>query len=220
MTFFSYLRELWRGKDLYRILMNTECVHHTIKGKTLDVGSGLQLASYHRFLKRDPGAVIERVDLGFEEGSGGRRIDLEKDALPRADGSADTVLLFNVLEHIYNYQHLLAEIQRILKPGGQILGAVPFLVAYHPDPHDYWRFTKETLEKIFIVVRFTNIEIKSFGYGPGVAAFSQMEPVLPRLLKILLLPKTLLFDWLVLKFRPNKMNKDKFPLGLFFVVKK
>ncbi len=223
MSILSYLKELWRGKDLYRIFMNQECTRHTIRGKVLDIGSGLKLASYHRFLQRDPSALIECLDLGFE-GNGSpegvkQHIDLEKDYLPHASESVDTVLLFNVLEHLYNYSLILSEIKRVLKADGQLIGVVPFLVAYHPDPHDYWRYTKETLEKIFTAVGFTHIAIRSFGYGPGVAALSQMEPVLPRWLKILLVPKTLFFDWLVLKFRP-KMNKDKFPLGLFFVVKK
>ena len=215
----NVIKELWRGKDLYRIFMNTKCVHHTIKGRTLDVGSGVQLASYHRFLKRDADAVVEQLDLGFKDGSSGRRIDLEKDVLSQSDASVDTVLLFNVLEHIYNYQHLLAEINRVLKPGGQILGVVPFLVAYHPDPHDYWRFTKEALEKIFQATGFSQIEIISFGYGPATASLSQIEPALPRVIKIIAIAKAFLFDWMLLKFRP-KMNKDKFALGLFFVVKK
>ena len=216
MKLVTYLKELWRGKDLYRIFMNQECARHSMRGKVLDIGSGLKLASYHRFLQREPSALIECLDLGLE---GGQRIDLEKDFLPHASESIDTVLLFNVLEHLYNYSLVLSEIKRVLKADGRLIGVVPFLVAYHPDPHDYWRYTKETLEKIFTAAGFSHIEIKSFGYGPGVAALSQMEPALPRWLKILLVPKTLFFDWLVLKFRP-KMNKDKFPLGLFFVVKK
>lgn len=211
---------MWRGKDLYRIFMNKECVRHSMEGTVLDVGSGKTKASYHRFLLQAPGTQVEYLDLGFESGAGeGKHINLEKDALPQGEAGVSTVLLFNVLEHIYDYNHLLLEIKRVLKPGGQLVGAVPFLVAYHPDPHDYWRFTKESLEKIFIAAGFSSIEIKSFGNGPGVAAFSQMESVLPRFLKFLLIPKTLLFDWLILKFRP-KMNKDKFPLGLFFTAKK
>lgn len=218
MKIITYLKEIWRGKDLYRIFMNQECTRHSMLGKVLDIGSGLKLASYHRFLQREPSTLIECLDLGFE-GEGGRHIDLEKDSLPHATESIDTVLLFNVLEHLYNYFLVLSEIKRVLKAEGQFIGVVPFLVAYHPDPHDYWRYTKETLQKIFTIAGFTHIEIKPFGYGPGVAALSQMEQVIPRSLKIIVAPKALFFDWLLLKFRP-KMNKDKFPLGLFFVVKK
>lgn len=214
MNIFSCFKELRRGKDLYRILMNKECKLQTIKGKTLDIGSGMKMASYHRFLKREKDVVVEFLDLGFEK-SGGMKIDLEKDFLPHRDGSVDTVLLFNVLEHIYNFSFILSEVKRVLKPNGQLIGAVPFLVAYHPDPHDYWRFTRESLEKIFMTAGFSNIQIKPFGCGPVSAGFSQMEIIMPRVSKVLLLPFVLFLDKVIIKFRP-KMNSERFSLGLFF----
>ena len=158
------------------------------------------------------------MDLGFEN-SGGKKIDLEKDFLPYQTESVDTVLLFNVLEHLYNYSLVLFEIRRVLNHGGTLIGVVPFLVAYHPDPRDYWRFTRESLEKIFATAGFSNIQIKPFGHGPFSAAFSQIEVILPRLLKIILLPEVLLCDRIVIALR-SKMNCDKFTLGLFFVVAK
>lgn len=214
MNILSVWREMWRGKDLYRIFMNEECSRHAIRGKVLDIGSGLKLASYHRFLQRGPSALIECLDLGFV-GEEGRRIDLEKDPLPYIAGSVDTVLLFNVLEHIYNYSLVLLEIKRVLKENGQLIGAVPFLVAYHPDPHDYWRYTKETLERVFAEVGFRSVEVKPFGLGPISAAFSQLEMALPRVIKMILVPGVVCLDWIITALRP-KMSKEKFLLGLFF----
>ena len=218
MNIFNYIKELWRGKDLYRIFMNEECKNCGIEGKVLDIGSGLQLASYHRFLRRDTGAQVESMDLRIESGAG-EYIDLEEDLLPHTNASVDTVLLFNVLEHLYNFPLILSEIRRVLKSGGVLIGAVPFLVAYHPDPHDYWRFTQETLEKIFVTAGFSNIQIKPFGYGPVSAGFSQIEMVLPRLLKAILLPMVLLCDKIIIALR-SQMNQEKFSLGLFFRVTK
>lgn len=210
----GFLTELWRGKDLYRIFLNKECTRFTIKGKTLDVGSGIKTASYHRFLKREKDSIVECLDLGFEN-SDGKKINLEKDLLPLQPESVDTVLMFNVLEHLYNYQLILSETQRVLKNGGQLVGAVPFLVAYHPDPHDYWRYTKEALEKILTGAGFTYFEIKTFGLGPVGAGFSQIEMVLPRWLKIIFLPAVLVADRLIISMRPT-FNHEKFTLGLFF----
>lgn len=216
MNIISVWCEMWRGKDLYRIFMNDECAHEAVKGKVLDVGSGKNLASYHRFLKRGQDTEIECLDLGFEKNSeSGKPIDLETDVLPRASGSVDAVLLFNVLEHLYNHRLVLTEIKRVLKTNGQLIGVVPFLVSYHPDPHDYWRYTKETLQKIFTEIGFTNVQIRSFGFGPASAAFSQLEMVLPRVLKIIFIPGVFCIDWVITRFRP-KMGKDKFSLGLFF----
>jgi|SRR3989338_6187393 len=214
---FLFYKEMWRRKDLYRIFMNKQCEQHTIRGQVLDVGSGIAMASYHRFLRKEMDIVVECLDLGFEN-SNAKKINLEADFLPQANESMDTVLLFNVLEHLYNYQFVLSEAKRVLKPGGKLIGATPFLVAYHPDPHDFWRYTKDALEKIFKKAGFNDIQIISFGYGPMCASFSQMEVILPRIFKIILLPIFLLCDWIIIKLKP-KMNKDKFPLGLFFVVK-
>lgn len=212
--------EILRGKDLYRIFMNEECSHHSMRGKVLDVGSGLTLASYHRFLKKEPGTTVSCLDLGFEAGKDmGAHIDLEKDSLPQEDASVDTVLLFNVLEHIYNDVPILEDIRRVLKSGGQVLGVVPFLVGYHPDPHDYWRYTVEALRKVLMARGFSDCSIQPFGLGPITAAWSQVEAVVPRLFKIVITPFVFWFDRFIITFRP-KMNKEKFPLGIFFKAKK
>ena len=216
MQCFTILRETWRGKDIYRVLMNQACADFTMKGLTVDVGSSTRLASYHRFLQKDPGTTLECLDLGFEStGIGGKRIDLEQDKLPYADGVVDSVLMFNLLEHIYNYDQALREAARVLKPGGQLIGAVPFLVNYHPDPHDYWRFTGETLQNIFTQAGFKDIQVISFGCGPFTAGWSHVEQVVPRILKIIFLPLVLLFDAAVSALVP-KMNKDRFSLGFLF----
>jgi len=46
-------------------------------------------------------------------------------ALPFADASFDKVICAEVLEHIPDYQDVLQEIRRVLKPGGQFAVSVP-----------------------------------------------------------------------------------------------
>lgn len=209
--FWTYLKEIWRGKDLYRILMNSECANFELRGLVLDVGSG-EGASYNRFFKKQPGVRIVPLDLKTG-------IDLEKDRLPYGDAGADFVLAFNLLEHIYNYQHLLFEIKRVLKPGGQLIGAVPFLVGYHPDPHDYWRYTSEALRKILSVSGLIVDRFQVLGRGPLSLGFSSIEFMLPRWLKLIKLPFVLAGDWLIWRSRP-KWNLERFALGLFFTATK
>ena len=213
MSAFLYVKEIWRGKDLYRIFMNTECSKYTLRGKISDVGSGASQASYHRFFKKEPDTEILALDRATS------RIDFERDPLPYPDAGIDAILAFNVFEHIFNYSNLLLEIRRVLKPGGRVYGAVPFLVGYHPDPQDYWRYTGSALQTIFKSAGFNGVEIKILGKGPFAASFFQIEFMFPRLFKIAILPVYLLLDFLFFKLKPN-IPKEKFALGLFFMLTK
>ncbi len=213
----SILAELWRGKDIYRILMNAECQQYTLRGLTVDVGSGKKLASYHRFFKKE-NSRLECLDLSTPE-NGGKRINLESDPLPYADNSVDTFLLMNVLEHIYHYQHILKELRRTVSTDGHIIAVIPFLVAYHPDPHDYWRYSEETLRNIFAEAGLSVVELKPFGRGVVVAAFSQFEIILPRVVKILVVPLVLGLDWIVMRLVKRAQTKH-YPLGYMVIAKK
>lgn len=57
------------------------------------------------------------------------------------DNTYDAVVLMEVLEHIPEPAKALAEIRRILKPDGILLGSTPFLFPIHDAPHDYYRYT-------------------------------------------------------------------------------
>jgi len=56
-----------------------------------------------------------------------RVVDLDADGLPFADGSFDMVTCLEVLEHVVSPDGLLAEIHRVLRPGGTCLISVPNL---------------------------------------------------------------------------------------------
>ena len=45
--------------------------------------------------------------------------------LPFADHTFDVIVCSEVLEHVPDYQRVLAEIRRVLKPGGQLAVSVP-----------------------------------------------------------------------------------------------
>lgn len=91
---------------------------------------------------------VDSVDTG--QGMYGARPTVFADAatLPFADESIDTVLLFEVLEHLARPTAALAEIGRVLKPGGRLLASVPFLYPIHDAPHDFQRYTLHGLEQL------------------------------------------------------------------------
>ncbi len=67
---------------------------------------------------------------------------------PFRPGSFDAALLMNVLEHIYDTHSLLASLCQLLKPGGALLVAVPFMVKMHQVPADFVRYTHFALERL------------------------------------------------------------------------
>lgn len=220
MNIFIYCKEMWRGKDVYRTMMNDVCGGLKLRGRVLDLGSGGNKASYHRFFKKDDSAKIDFLDLRpIFHREDMIVFDFEKDPLPCEKVSVDQILMFNLLEHLYNYNHLLKEAARVLKKNGQIFGSVPFLVGYHPDPRDFFRYTSESLKKIFVENGLGEPQIKILGQGPLVAAFSQLEFMLPRVVKLFLCPVAIFLDNTLFRFRPGLL-KEKFALGLFFVATK
>jgi SAM-dependent methyltransferase len=67
---------------------------------------------------------------------------------PFRPGSFDAALLMNVLEHIYATHKLLDALCQLLKPGGILLVAVPFMVKLHQVPVDFVRYTHFALERL------------------------------------------------------------------------
>lgn len=74
-------------------------------------------------------------------------VDLVADGntLPLATGSVHAVVLQNVLEHLPDPAVVIAEVHRVVEPGGYLYVEVPFVQGFHADPSDYQRFTLEGL---------------------------------------------------------------------------
>jgi SAM-dependent methyltransferase len=200
---------LSRGQSLTRILMNEALAHETIRGEVVDVGGGHH-PDYFDFLRHIGEVHLEAVDASF---SG---IDFEKDPLPFNDASADTVILCNVLEHIYDYRFLMQQVRRILKADGRLIGFVPFWIGYHPDPHDYFRYTGEALKRLLAEEGFNHIEIKPVGGGPLLANFNTLVLSLPRVLRPVAYLWYAVFDAFFLALRPR--SRERNPLGFLFTV--
>lgn len=88
--------------------------------------------------------------------------------LPFQDGAVDLVIMQEVLEHVADFQELLTEVWRVLKPGGRFYCQVPFQIGFHPGPCDYWRFTRQGLEHLFAPPTWQLEQLAiSLGHGSG-----------------------------------------------------
>ncbi len=61
--------------------------------------------------------------------------------LPFRDGGFDTVLSTEVLEHVPDPDRCVAQLSRMLRPGGTLLLTVPFCTPLHALPFDFYRYT-------------------------------------------------------------------------------
>jgi len=67
--------------------------------------------------------------------------------LPFADNTIDMLLCEDTLEHVADPFLSLAEFKRVIRPGGYVYLAVPFLYPFHSSPNDFTRFTRALLRK-------------------------------------------------------------------------
>lgn len=92
----------------------------------------------------------EYVGVDIEEGRGVNKICRCED-LVEIFGleSFDFVLSTCLLEHVQDWKTCVSNIKRVCKKGGHLLIIVPSMYPYHEYPHDYWRFSKSDVIRIF-----------------------------------------------------------------------
>ena len=73
----------------------------------------------------------------------------------------DTVIVTHILEHFQDPQKAVNEIHRVLKKEGVCILSAPLIEHYHPNPKDYYRFTKDSLNYLFR--NFRKVEIYHHG---------------------------------------------------------
>lgn len=118
----------WRAPESYRPFVQT-LTDRGVAGRLLDVGCGDGWASYWAecagfdVLPIDiAGAALERAFEKLTESTG---VVAEASQLPCRSGSFDCVLALGSLEHSTNVDRALAEVARVLRPGGTAIIVVP-----------------------------------------------------------------------------------------------
>lgn len=146
----------------------------TFSGKVIDLG-GDKKSDYQKQFK----GQFDLTTLNYsKEALPDIYHDLEK-PLPLTSDSFDGAALINVLEHIYHARELVFETYRILRKGGKIVIAVPFLFPIHPSPRDFWRFTDMTLRNMLGDAGFKDIVITPLAAGVFSARLLMIERLLP-----------------------------------------
>lgn len=109
-----------------------------IHGRVLDVGCGQKpYASLFR------ASEYVGVEVDTPENRRTKRAEFFYDGrtLPFKDAEFDAVLCSQVLEHVFEPDNFLHELNRVLKPGGWLLLTTPFVWDEHEQPFDYARYS-------------------------------------------------------------------------------
>jgi SAM-dependent methyltransferase len=131
------------------IIRALEKVAPVARGRLLDVGCGDKpyLHIFAPYVSEYVGVEHEAAYRETATASKGSGPDVLFDGkeLPFPNGSFDTVLSVQVLEHTPTPQELIREMARVLHADGRLLLTAPFSFRLHEEPHDYFRYSPHGL---------------------------------------------------------------------------
>lgn len=70
-------------------------------------------------------------------------------SLPFGSGEFDSVVAFEVFEHVFEPDVVIPEIYRVMKQGGSLMVTTPFVWPEHEEPYDYARYSTFGLKHLF-----------------------------------------------------------------------
>jgi SAM-dependent methyltransferase len=218
---FAIREEQIFGGSSYILQLQKNCyiplIQKHISGKVLDCGCGL--APYYAVYSPHSTEVTwadntsnAGIELDF-------RCDLNE-ALPFSEGQFDSILLTDVLAHVYRQRFLFSELIRILKPGGKLLLTTPYTYWMASAPHEYGRPSEYTFRRWCDEEKVDLICLESYG-GHGDVLLDGWNKKWSSGLKFRLF-KVLAF---LLKKIPswkkhNEKTRYSYPLGYALVVQK
>lgn len=132
----------------------------TLSGKILDVG-GSRKSGYHEIIKGEHTFTVINIDKDCEPDF---FVNVEE-AFPFEDNSFDHAVCLNVLEHVFEFQHVFSEQVRCVKKGGKIVVAAPFMHFIHGSPDDYLRYTASSYARLADKYKLKIDSLQPLGYG-------------------------------------------------------
>lgn len=180
----------------------------------LVVGSGKQRDDLNRLLNN--GVGHGRLKIIYSDIDREAEVDLFCDGhnLPFIDQSIDAAITTVVLEHVASPERVVAEMHRVVKPGGLVYSEMPFMQQVHEGAYDFTRYSLSGHRRLFN--GFAEID-SGMVAGPATTLVWAIEnfslafvsrPILRLMTKALV---RLVFSWLkyidvLLRNRPEAMD--------------
>ncbi len=202
--------------SLFRLEYHKKLEGITLNGTVLDVG-GTKNGHYQTLFGGSHSFTVMNISdqYGYDI-----KADAEK-PFPIPDASYDHILLLNVLELLYDYETTLKECHRVLKAGGTVVCANPFLVQVHHNPDDYFRFTDKALRRMFEEAGFKIQTLEPLAYGAFAVAYHHTSWLLPGFLRIMYKDLAVAMEWIMKRCSKRYAGlSNNYPIGYFLVATK
>ncbi|MBQ0081283.1 MAG: methyltransferase domain-containing protein [Alistipes sp.] len=142
------------------LLAYYEACHHIVPGMVLEIGTGtgygvdVIASSCREFItvdKKEPRQLSSRENVSFRK--------MTVPPLSFTDSSFDSVVSFQVIEHIRDDVKMVDEVYRVLRPGGRFVLTTPNAnSSLTRNPWHVREYSAETL-KLLLKSRFDNVSI-------------------------------------------------------------
>jgi SAM-dependent methyltransferase len=199
-----------RGRE-HELLRRVE-----LDGSILDVGGGAH-AQYHELIKGEH--IFHTMNIN-PKCRPDTLADIEQE-FPFAGETFDHAICLNVLEHIYEFEHVVSETVRCIKPGGSFVIATPFMHHIHGSPDDYLRYTESVYRRLAGKFDCHVSMLEKLGAGFFSLGFQCLSIGGPKFLLPIARPVAVGLDH-VLNTISNRYRKltEILPLGYFVVLTK
>ncbi|SHF71705.1 Ubiquinone/menaquinone biosynthesis C-methylase UbiE [Salegentibacter echinorum] len=167
----SLTDKIYQGVKNYMLQQKLKWINSIAEGnKILDIGAGtgdfLFSAKKQNWIVAGVEPNTQARKLALEKG-----IELQKDSANFKENSFDVISMWHVLEHVPNLDIQIEELNRLLKPGGIAVIAVPnfksFDAAYYQEfwaaydvPRHLWHFSQAGITKLFESYNFKKVETR------------------------------------------------------------
>ena len=125
---------------------NIKILGSSITGKTLDVGCGQK--PYENLFASSEYIGMDLELSGHDHKNSKIDVYYDGNTFPFEDKIFDSIVTNQVLEHVFNPDKFLNEINRVVKTNGMLLITVPFIWDEHEQPYDFGRYTSFGLKNI------------------------------------------------------------------------